>query len=75
MRKDELLKDEKKIRTVDDINESIKQGSVTVVTAKEMEEMVRNKGVDEATEEVDVITTETFGALCSSGAFLNFEHL
>jgi len=27
-----------------------------------------------AAEEVDIVTTGTFGAMCSSGAFLNFGH-
>jgi len=30
--------------------------------------------VEQATKEVDVVTTGTFGAMCSSGAFLNFGH-
>ncbi len=69
-----MSKQKKKIRTIDEINEKIRQGSVTVVTAEEMEEIVQSKGVDEAAKEVDVVTTGTFGAMCSSGAFFNFGH-
>ncbi|MGN1045291.1 MAG: homocysteine biosynthesis protein, partial [Candidatus Methanomethylophilaceae archaeon] len=36
--------------------------------------LVREKGVEKAAEEVDVVTTGTFGAMCSSGAFMNFGH-
>ncbi|MEM2906377.1 MAG: homocysteine biosynthesis protein, partial [Candidatus Bathyarchaeia archaeon] len=35
---------------------------------------VRSRGLVKATKEVDVVTTGTFGAMCSSGAFLNFGH-
>ncbi|MDD1743909.1 MAG: homocysteine biosynthesis protein, partial [Methanomassiliicoccales archaeon] len=31
-------------------------------------------GIEKATNEVDVVTTGTFGAMCSSGAFINFGH-
>ncbi|MHA1821831.1 MAG: homocysteine biosynthesis protein [Promethearchaeota archaeon] len=61
-------------KTIEEINERIKQGNVCVVTAEEMIEIVREKGVKVAAEEVDVVTTGTFGAMCSSGAFLNFGH-
>ena len=30
--------------------------------------------LEEIAEKVDVVTTATFGAMCSSGAFLNFGH-
>jgi len=32
------------------------------------------KGVETAAKEVDVVTTATFGPMCSSGCFLNFGH-
>ena len=43
-------------------------------TAEEVIDIVDDKGLDAAFEEVDVVTTGTFGAMCSSGAFLNFGH-
>ncbi|MDD3398516.1 MAG: homocysteine biosynthesis protein [Candidatus Methanomethylophilaceae archaeon] len=43
-------------------------------TAEEVLDLVEDKGIDAAFEEVDVVTTGTFGAMCSSGAFLNFGH-
>ncbi len=61
-------------KTVDEINERIKDGSVSVVTADRMSEIVAELGPSRASEEVDVVTTGTFGAMCSSGAFLNFGH-
>lgn len=61
-------------RTFREINERIRQGKAVVVTAEELVTMVREKGVSRATSEVDVVTTGTFGPMCSSGAFLSFGH-
>lgn len=61
-------------KSIDDINERIRDGSVRVVTAEEMPDIVDELGVSGALREVDVVTTGTFGAMCSSGAFLNFGH-
>jgi uncharacterized protein (DUF39 family)/predicted transcriptional regulator len=61
-------------KTIADINERIRRGDAVVVTAEEMVEIVRNKGEVDAAKEVDVVTTGTFGAMCSSGAWLNFGH-
>jgi len=61
-------------RTFREINERIKQGKAVVVTAEELVTMVREKGVSQVTSEVDVVTTGTFGPMCSSGAFLSFGH-
>jgi len=36
--------------------------------------MVREQGVKRTAAQVDVVTTGTFGAMCSSGAFLNVGH-
>ncbi len=62
------------MKTVEEINQKIKDGDVVVVTAAEMTQIVRESGAEEAAREVDVVTTGTFGAMCSSGAFLNFGH-
>ncbi len=61
-------------KTYAEINEKIKKGEAVVVTAEEMIHIVEEKGPKVAAEEVDVVTTGTFGAMCSSGAFLNFGH-
>lgn len=61
-------------RTIEEINQKIKDGSVNVVTAEEMTALVRETGLEEAARQVDVVTTGTFGAMCSSGVFLNFGH-
>ncbi len=36
--------------------------------------MVQDEGTEKVLEKVDIVTTGTFGAMCSSGAFLNFGH-
>jgi uncharacterized protein (DUF39 family)/CBS domain-containing protein len=64
----------KTTKTIEEINRKIKDGSVCVITAEEMITVVKEKGLKVAAEEVDVVTTGTFGAMCSSGAFLNFGH-
>ncbi|MDK2880736.1 MAG: L-aspartate semialdehyde sulfurtransferase [Clostridia bacterium] len=61
-------------KTYAEINEKIKKGEAVVVTAEEIIDLVREKGIEKAAREVDVVTTGTFGTMCSSGAFLNFGH-
>ncbi len=61
-------------KTVDEINARIKQGDAVVLTADEMVTYVKEHGVEKAAKDVDVVTTGTFGAMCSSGCFLNFGH-
>jgi len=61
-------------KTIQEINEKIKSGSVVVLTAEEVIGLVEKKGVREAAREVDVVTTGTFGPMCSSGAYINVGH-
>ena len=61
-------------KTIEQINEKIARKAVKVVRADQMSEIVRDLGPDRAAEEVDVVTTGTFGAMCSSGAYINFGH-
>jgi len=61
-------------KTIAEINERIKQGLAVVVTAEEMSDVVDEMGAGEAARKVDVVTTATFGAMCSSGVFVNFGH-
>ena len=61
-------------KSYEEINEKIRSKKAVVYTAEEIMEVVKKKGIEKAAEEVDVVTTGTFGAMCSSGAFLNFGH-
>ena len=61
-------------KTIEQIHERIRDGNARVVTAEEMPAIVAELGEVRALKEVDVVTTGTFGAMCSSGAFLNFGH-
>lgn len=61
-------------KTYAEINEKICAGKVVVVTAEEMIGIVEEDGVKKAAERVDVVTTGTFGPMCSTGAFLNVGH-
>ncbi|MCX5706875.1 MAG: homocysteine biosynthesis protein [Candidatus Omnitrophica bacterium] len=62
------------MRTINEINEKIKNGQVVVLTAEEVIELVEKKGIKKAAQEVDVVTTGTFGPMCSSGAYFNIGH-
>ncbi len=61
-------------KSLSEINERIRDGSARVVTAEEMPDIVDELGPAGAVREVDVVTTGTFGAMCSSGVFLNLGH-
>lgn len=62
------------LRTFDEINEKIRSQKAAVFTAEEVVRMVKEEGVKAIHKKVDVVTCATFGAMCSSGAFLNFGH-
>lgn len=61
-------------KTFEEINAKIKAGEAVVVTAEEIIGIVKEKGVSEAAKKVDVVTTATFGPMCSSGAMINLGH-
>ena len=61
-------------KTIKEINEKIKSGKVVVATAEEIIDIVEKKGLKKAAQEVDVVTTGTFGPMCSSGAYINIGH-
>ncbi len=61
------------MKTIEEINERIKKGEAVVVRADEMPE-IYEENPRRAAKEVDIVTTGTFGAMCSSGAILNFGH-
>lgn len=62
------------LRTYQEVNQKIKNGDIKVITAEEMVKLVENEGIEVAARDIDIVTTGTFGAMCSSGAFLNFGH-
>jgi uncharacterized protein (DUF39 family) len=61
-------------KTIAEINEKIKKGKAVVFTAEEIIDVVKEKGAKQAAQAVDVVTTGTFGPMCSSGAFFNVGH-
>ena len=58
----------------DEINAKIAAGNAVVVTAEEAAAMSEELPPKELAKKVDVVTTGTFGAMCSSGMFINFGH-
>ena len=61
-------------KSIEEINHKIRQGKAVVVTADEMVDLVAAEGPKKSFQKVDVVTTGTFGTMCSSGAFINFGH-
>lgn len=61
-------------KTYEEINRKIKSGKAVVLTAEEVSEMARTASPEDIAQKVDVVTTATFGAMCSSGAIINFGH-
>lgn len=58
----------------EEVNARIAKGEAVVVTAEEFALIAVDEGLGAAARRVDVVTTGTFGPMCSSGAFLNFGH-
>ena len=61
-------------KTYAEINDKIASGKAVVLTAEEVIDYVDKRGLEAAAREVDVVTTATFGPMCSSGCVLNFGH-
>jgi uncharacterized protein (DUF39 family) len=62
------------VKTYEEINQKIKNKEAVVVTAEEIISIVEENGLKKTAKEVDVVTTATFGPMCSSGAFINVGH-
>lgn len=62
------------MKTYEQINNRIESGKAVVLTADDIIDYVNRKGLATAAKEVDVVTTATFGPMCSSGCVLNFGH-
>lgn len=62
------------MKSIGEINQKIEKKEALVLSADEVFDYVEKKGLDQAAKEVDVVTTATFGPMCSSGCFLNFGH-
>lgn len=62
------------MKTYEEINKKIANKECVVVTAEEIIQLVNEHGEKKILEEVDVVTTGTFGPMCSSGIYLNFGH-
>ena len=60
-------------KTYNEINQKIEDKSATILTAEEMINLVEKEGLEYAAEAVDVVTTGTFGCMCSSGVFFNLK--
>lgn len=61
-------------KSYEEINSRIKKGKAVILTAEEVATMSRELSPKQILKKVDIVTTATFGAMCSSGAFLNLGH-
>ncbi len=61
-------------KTIEEINQKIRSGKASVFTAEEIIGVVKEHGLKRAAQMVDVVTTGTFGPMCSSGAYFNIGH-
>lgn len=61
-------------KSIEEINASIRNGSALVLTAGEMTSFVAEQGTKVAAKRVAVVTTGTFGPMCSSGLLINTGH-
>jgi len=61
-------------KTITEINEKISKGNAVIVTAEEVIGLVEESGIEETAQKVDVVTTGTFGPMCSSGTYINIGH-
>jgi L-aspartate semialdehyde sulfurtransferase len=61
-------------KSYEEINAKIARGEAVVLTAEEVSRMALEASPSEIARKVDVVTTATFGAMCSSGCFINFGH-
>jgi len=62
------------IKTYEEINQKLKSGEAVVLTAEEVSRLAKEISPEEIVKKVDIVTTATFGAMCSSGAIINFGH-
>jgi uncharacterized protein (DUF39 family) len=62
------------MKTIKEINEKLKKGKAVVLTASEVKKLADEKKPSEIAAKVDIVTTATFGPMCSSGVFLNLGH-
>ena len=61
-------------KSIQEINEKIRKGKAVVLTAEEVAAMGMDHSPSQVAGKVDVVTTATFGPMCSSGMFINTGH-
>jgi len=61
-------------KSYEEINEKILKGEAVILSAEEVAEMGKTASAEEIARKVDIVTTATFGPMCSSGMFINTGH-
>ena len=62
------------MRSIQEINEKIKKKKAVVITKEELLALAEEKSSRQLLKEIDVVTTATFGPMCSSGIYFNIGH-
>jgi len=62
------------MRSIQEINEKIKKKEAVVITKEELLALAEEKSSRQLFKEIDVVTTATFGPMCSSGIYFNIGH-
>ncbi|HYW94069.1 MAG TPA: homocysteine biosynthesis protein [Bacteroidales bacterium] len=61
-------------KSFEEINAKILKGEAVVMTAEEVSAMSKDYSAADIVKKVDIVTTATFGPMCSSGMFMNVGH-
>ncbi|MFZ5941938.1 MAG: homocysteine biosynthesis protein [Bacteroidota bacterium] len=61
-------------KSYEEINHRILNGEAVILSAEEVAEMGKTASAAEIARKVDIVTTATFGPMCSSGMFINTGH-
>jgi L-aspartate semialdehyde sulfurtransferase len=61
-------------KSFQEINDKIRNGKAVVLTAEEVASMGKDLSPSQVARKVDVVTTATFGPMCSSGMLINTGH-
>lgn len=61
-------------KSIESINKKIKKGKAVVLTAKEYKEKAKGRTNADLLKSIDIVTTATYGPMCSTGVFVNFGH-
>lgn len=60
-------------KSIEEINWKVRSGKAVVLTASEVKKLAETESYKTIARKVDIVTTATYGPMCSSGAYINFK--